>query len=300
MKKSSFTFILILCHFLCANSIEAKQNNFSDKIAKSFQTIDRCVNERNWKELYRTSCSLTQLDGSINEAWFFKGVGAFHLGEYEIANESFSNYLSLTKDSSKHKEVIAYKLKIADYFKKGGKKHLMGVQKLPRLFSSKEEALQIYEEVLQALPYDHLGGVALFHKGEMAFEAKEYKEAIEIFESVIQRFPQAPLSADSFIKIGLSYLRESLDSFPDPHNMELAVLNKNNFERSFPDHKKISVLENYLDEMQEFFAKSLFETAQFYQKRGKREASSVYYNQILKKYEKTVTAQKVRNILGKK
>lgn len=225
------------------------------------------------------------------EAFYYLGLGFFHKEDYDIANQYLSTYLKKQTALQHFREAIELKFQIADKFCNGYKKHIGGIEFLPRWMSTKDEAIEIYDEVINALPNDDLAAKALFGKGKVILEEEEYVSSIEIFQTLIRRFPKHALAPDAYVEIAKVYLVESTEKYPDADFLDLATLNMKKFRQDFPSDERLEIAENILADMQEVYAKSFYEIAQFYERTKKPHASVLYYSKIVKAFPNTKTAE---------
>ena len=223
-------------------------------------------------------------------AQYYLGVGFYHLGELEMANKQLSLYLKKQSAPKFLEEAIKYKFAIADKFQNGERKHLLGLESMPKWMPAAEEAIEIYDEVISALPHHELAIQSLFGKGELLAAEEDYKLSVETYQILIRKFNKHPLACESYIGIGKVYLTECKNEYPDPDFLDLAEINFKKFTADFPNEPRIAQAENMLIEMREIYADNLYETARFYERTKKPHASAIYYNKILAKYPKTKTA----------
>ena len=223
-------------------------------------------------------------------AQYYLGVGFYHLGELEMANKQLSLYLKKQSAQKFFEEAIKYKFAIADKFQNGERKHLLGLESMPKWMPAAEEAIEIYDEVISALPHHELAVQSLFGKGGILAAQEDYKLSVETYQALIRKFNKHPLACESYIGIGKVYLTECKNEYPDPDFLDLAEINFKKFCGDFPNEPRIIQAENMLIEMREIYADSLYETARFYERTKKPHASAIYYNKILAKYPKTKTA----------
>jgi TolA-binding protein len=233
------------------------------------------------------------------EAQFFLGVGYFHSGELDSANKKLSSYLKASVTPKHFEEAIEYKYSIAKQFQEGDKKHLLGLKIMPKWIPANEEAIEIFDEVVAALPHHELAAKALFGKASLLFQMREYKSCIEAFQTIIRRFPKHKLSPESYVSVGEVYLTQATEEFPDPDLLDLATINLRKFRSDFPSDEKIRVAESMFLEMQEVYAKSLYETGCFFEKTKRNKAAEIYYNKIIASYPDTNTARKCQEKLQK-
>jgi outer membrane protein assembly factor BamD (BamD/ComL family) len=224
------------------------------------------------------------------EAQFYLAVGFYHLGELELANKQISLYLKKYSSPKFFEEAITYKYKIAEKFQFGAKKHLLGLESMPKWMPASEEALQIYDEVITAMPHHELAVQSMFGKATILLADDDFSSSVETFHALIRKFGKHPLACESYIGIAKVYLSQCKKEFPDPDFLDLAELNFKKFKADFPNEPRVAVAEGMLKKMKEIYADDLYQTAQFFERTNKPRAASIYYNKILAKYPKTQVA----------
>ena len=258
-----------------------------------FSKLKHAVDDKKWEEVILQSNILMRNfpDSPFSaDSNYYLGIGYFHIGELERSNSQFTEYLKNQSAPTYFEESITYKFKIADSYKEGAKKHILGLEVLPKWVPAKEEALEIYEEVLVAMPHSELAAQALFGKAQLLFATKEFKASIDTYQNLIRKFSKHPLACESYIGIGKVFLTQCLKEYPDPDFLDLAKLNLKKFSADFPNEPRISIAETMLDKMNEVYAGTLYQTAQFYERTKKQSASAIYYNKIIAKYPLTKVA----------
>lgn len=263
------------------------------------------LQKKKWDELVRHATIVTKNFESTPfafEAYYYLGVGYFNQKEFEAANQAFSTYLKKQTTPKHFEEAIEYKFSIAEKFQKGAKKHVMGWRSLPKWIPAREEALAIYDEVITALPHHDLGAKALYGKGKLLLKDEDFKPSVETFQTLIRRFPKNALAASSYLAIGEVYLERCQTEYPDPDFLELAAINLRKFKQDFPGDGQIAAAETMFKKMQEIYATNLFETAQFFERTKKSQASVLYYTKVVSNYPDTecaILARKRLEVLQK-
>lgn len=258
--------------------------------------------KKNWIQVLRESKRL--ISGFpdspfVSEAYYYQGIAFFELGDYDFSNDAFTKYLRNETTPKFFEEAIEYKFKIADKFYEGAKRHFLGMKKLPRILPAKDEALDIYEEIITTLPRHDLTARSLFKKGMLLYEFSDYKLSIESFQTLIRRFPKHHLAPEGYIGIQKVYLKQSKEEFPDPDVLELAEINLDRFKLSFPGEPRIETVSKMLVEMKDHFAKDLYEIGNFYERTKKEDAAAIYYSKILAKYPKSSYSEKAQKHLAR-
>ncbi len=220
----------------------------------------------------------------LSDLYYYVGVAYFSQHDYEMANFYFSQFLEKYATPKYFEEAVVYKYLIAEQFQKGERKHLMGVEAMPRIVSAWDDAYAIYDEVIATLPRHEVAAKALFNKAEMKIEEGDSKEAIELYQTMIRRFPKHNLTPKAYLAIAKSFLQESQGNFPDKEFLEQAQLNYRKFRAEFPGEDRLVDAEAMLAQMQDRYARDLWESANYYDKKQKFQSSFLYYLSIVRNY----------------
>ncbi len=256
--------------------------------------------KEDWKEVVKQATIMIKNFPSspfYQEAFYFAAAGHFRLEDYDIADKNLSIYLRKQTALQHFREAIELKFEVAEKFREGFKKHIGGYDFLPKWLPAKEEAIKIYDEVINALPNDELAAKALFGKGGILLGEEQYNASIETYQTLIRRFPKHPLTPDAYVEIGRVYLTESKEKYPDTDFLDLASINLKKFRQDFPTDERVAVAEDLFAEMQEVYARSFYDIAQFYERTKKPHASILYYSKIVKTFPNTKTADRSKERL---
>lgn len=254
---------------------------------------------KNWVALVRHTLIVTTNFPETpfaEEANFYLGVGYFELHDFELANKQFSSYLKKQAAPKHFEKAIEYKFQIAEKFEGGARKHMMGFKSLPQWIPAKREALNLYDEVITALPNHELAAKALFGKGRLQLDEEEFTAAVESFQTLIRRFPKHPLSPQSYLMIAKTYLAQVKEEYTDPDMLDLAEINLKKYATDFPSDERIEEGRGYFLKMQELYAEKLYTIGKFYLKTKKPKAAQFYFAKVLSKFPETKIADEVRNL----
>jgi len=223
---------------------------------------------------------------------YYLGVCYYFLGHFDLADRYFTKYLDLGGIPKHFERVFDYKYLIAESYREGHKRHLLGVAGLPRVMSGKGEALKLYDEVIASLPSREIAAKALIGKAALLRKKKEYKESVEVLQTLIRRFPRHHLAAEAFLTVGEIYLQQIKIESQNPDLIALAQVNLQKFRKSFPGDDRCAQVETTIAAMQEVHAHSLFETARFYERIKRPQAAEIYYNDTIRRFPDTESARK--------
>ncbi len=220
----------------------------------------------------------------FEDALYFQAVCNYHLGEYHTSNKMLTEYLSSKFKLKFFEDSLNYKLAIANKFRDGAKKHLFDSEKFPKWASAKEDALEIYEEIIEMVPSHDLAAHAYYEKGSLLKKMRDYKTALECFQSLIKMFPKNSLAPEGYISIGEIYFAQSHSEYRNSDLMDLAQLNLEKFTQNFPRDERIEKVKHYFEEMKEIHAKGLYDIGMFYERTHKPKASVIYYVTAIEKF----------------
>lgn len=257
---------------------------------------------KDWKELILNAKNLISAYGEspfAPEAYYYKGVAYYYLEDFEMANVSFSQYLRNTSAPKFFEEAIEYKFQVAEKFYEGARRHLLGFEKLPKVLPAKEQALDIYEEIITTLPRHDLTAKALYRKGCLLNDFEDYKISVEAFHTLIRRFPKHYHASDAFLGIQRVYLNQCQKEFPDPNVLELAEINLNKFKEHFPGDPRVDDARKMLVQMEDRFAEDLFEIGSFYERTKHDDSAVIYYTSLVAQYPHSSFVRKAEKRLEK-
>jgi len=269
-------------------------------LQEHYSALMQAYEQQNWKELEKEALIISKSFPKTpygRDALYFLGVSYFNQEDFELSNKQFKEYLTQEASPKYFEEAIQYKFEIADQYRNGARKHLLGMKSMPKWAPADDEALEIYDEVISALPHNEMAARALFGKAKIQAKGEDYRASIETYQTLIRRFTKHPLAVESYIGIGEIYLEQSKAEYPDPDFLDLAELNLRKFKTSFPSEEKIEIATENLRKMQDIFANSLYETAQFYERTKKWSAAKIYYTKILASFPDSTPATQSRSRL---
>lgn len=277
-----------------------KEEMVTGSIQEHYSEALAAFENKNWKELRRQANIIRHnFSGTLfaEEVIFLMGVSFFDQGDYEWANVQFSEYLAVQTAPKHFEETIKYKFEIAEKFREGARKHLMGFKTMPKWMKASVDALSIYDEVIAAMPHHDLAAHSLYAKGNIYLRAQDFRSSIEAYQTLIRRFPKHPLAAESYVGIAEVYLTQSKAEFADPDTIDLAELNLRKFRASFPGEEKFFDAQAMFVAMQEHYAESLWETARYFERTKKPGAAKIYYHKILASYPEAPISERCRKRL---
>lgn len=309
MSKISVLIAVFLMNFAC---VEAGYTLHKGKLVKSecvpiysgqahYSLACEALNAENWDEAaFHFNIIVLNFANEpyFNEAQFYLGVAYFYEGEYEFANQAFTDYLNCKNNPRCFEDAISYKLQIANCFRCGAKRRFFGTRMLPKWAPAGALALEIYDEVITALPCHNFAAESLYAKGYMLWEEQDFRASVESFQILIRRFPKHELAPAAYLCISAVYLDLAETEFQNPDILALAEINLKKFQRDFPKDESLCEAEDAVQSIKECFAKGLWETGQFYERTHKPAASALFYASAIRQFPDTAFAAWCRHRLS--
>lgn len=221
---------------------------------------------------------------------FLIGESYFNLNHPLNANEYFSVYLNSSSSPKHFEQAITYKFYIAERFKNGERKPLFDSHKAPKWLSAKEDAIDIYDEVIATLPHSELAAKSLLGKAILQAELEDYKLSLETLDLLIRRFPKHELAPEAYLEKMNVFLMQCQGQSLDPDLLDLAEVTLRKFQITFPREPRVVEAGSKLLKMREAFANNLLETGRFFEKTKKLPAAKIYFHKIVSKYPDTPAA----------
>lgn len=274
-------------------SLEAKQQFSSQQ--EGYNQIMTSYKQKNWGELLQQCEAFVkdyQTSDFVADIHYYEGIAYFYLGDYDLANQKISYYLQNYASEKFFEEAFSYKFEIAQKFESGERLHIFGTKRMPKLVWAGEEIIAIYDEIIKTLPRHELAAKSLFRKGSILFKDGDHKEAVEVFQILIRRFPKHPLTPDAYVQIAKVYLDQSKTNFADNDLIDLSEINLRNFYHSFPQDKRLTEAQDILLSLRERYAQDIWETAQFFERRRKNKAAVFYYQKLIQQFPESTYAKK--------
>jgi len=224
------------------------------------------------------------------EARYYLGVALFEQGRMDEARKQFADYLGRDRNPKHFEEVFEYKRRIADAFASGRWSMVKGKEWTPRWRSRKNDALELYDEVIVTLPSHPLAAEALANKGSLLGDMGEYVEAIETYQVLVSRFPKHPKMPEGYLAISELYLNLCRTAKHDPDLLALAHINLRKFRHDYPTDQRVDLARAHFESMRGVYAEGLYETGRFYERKKKPSSAAVYYRAAIRDYPDTLSA----------
>jgi outer membrane protein assembly factor BamD (BamD/ComL family) len=302
MKKFVFALLVVTGSLAALEEQELIWENTGPSVQEYNSALQQALAAEDWWAVidYATMISYNfPTTPFAQEASYLMGEAYYKLNQLESSNECFTAYLNHVVSPKHFEQAIEYKFNIAEQFANGAKKRLFSSIKMPAWVPAREDCLEIYDEVIAALPHSDFAAQSLLNKARVQCDFEDFKPSIETLDILVRRFPKHDLAAEGYVEKGKVYLKQCQAQNLDPDLLDLAEVNLRKFRLAFPREPRLVESEKFLSEMQEIFAQNLFETGTFFERTKKIPASVIYYKKVVATYPKTEAAEASREKLEK-
>ncbi len=206
---------------------------------------------------------------------------------YEAENQdekAFKQYQTLLEKyprSTNSNEVLTRQFEIANRFLGGQWFKLWGCIPVP---PSMDKTSEMYEKIIKNGPYSDVGPHAQMNIGAAREKQSNYPLAVKAYERAADRYAdREKISSDAMYKAGNAYFKEARSSDYDQTVASKAIATFTDFSTLHPDDKRLADSQKKIDALRTEQARGSYDTAKFYEKRGKWSAALIYYNEVLLK-----------------
>lgn len=260
----------------------------------------KAIHEDEWEEAaFQFRIVTSNFPNTVygQEGYYYLGASYYFCGEYDLANEALTQYLKCQGNPRFFQEAIDYKFGIAEKLASGEKRRFFGTKRLPKWACGKDMAVQIYDEVIAAVPCHDIAGQALISKGWLLWSMGDYRTAIESFQLCIRRFPKHEFAPECYVLISKVYIEQSYYEFQNPDILAFAEINLARFEKDFPREERVCEVQQDVLAIKEIYARGLYDTGRFYERTKHCRAAIIYYHNAIHQFPDTCVAYLCRDRL---
>ena len=167
-------------------------------------------------------------------------------------------------------------------------------QKITTYEGNYELAGQVFEQTIKISPFGPRAPEMQYKSGEAYFKAKKYEEAITKYKKVLDNYRESEWVDEAIFKVGLSAEVKSLDTPRDQTQTEEAIKWFSEYLKKYPKGDKAKEVKERLDNLLDKKARKIYETGEYYEKRGEKESALIYYRRLLREFPETSWADKSR------
>lgn len=223
-------------------------------------------------------------------------------GNLTRAFDAYQDLLKKYPNSPDFERAVAAQIEIANSMLEGRRINFLGITFTP----GKERTQKMYEEILANAPYSKQAPIVQFNLGVAYERQNKFKEAIQAYQAVIDRYPDSDVADDALYQIG--YVNYRIGSSGRSQDLSALITAKETFEDfliEHPNSEKAAQAKETLALIGAREAGDLLAIARFYERQRDFRAAAIYYNDIIRRQPNTEDAkiaaarvQEMRNQYG--
>ena len=220
---------------------------------------------------------------SAPDAQYYAGLSYQKAGKYYPA---FVNYQKVVDDypfTDRIAEIVKAQYEIGEIFFNKHSGTLLGVE----IMTDVERSIEIFAKVIGNMPYSDIADNAQYMIGLSYKKIQQYVDAVKAFEKLVQEYPKSDLVERARYEIAQCLYLSSLKAQYDQESTDEAMEEFEKYAEKTDDAKLKEEAKETVSFLKEKKAESLFNSAEFYEKRKKYRSAIIYYRKILETYPHT-------------
>ena len=227
------------------------------------------------------------------EAQFLLAQQLQNRGDLDGAFKAYQLLLEKYPQTTKFEESVADEIDIANAFLKGARVRVFGIPTFP----SMERAEEMYTSILKVSPYSKHAAITQFNLGLAREKQGKAKEAIEAYQTVLDKYPNSPACDDAQYQIGYVYQRLGMTGkSQDLSALKQSQDNYQDFLLQYPNSEKVQQAGQNMKKMVAKESTDTLRIARFYDFSKNFKAATIYYNDVIRRFPESqdATAAKTR------
>jgi len=223
-------------------------------------------------------------------ATFKMGVCYEELKNFDKAFKVYQQVLDKYPSFPQPEEVLRRQFGIArEYYE--GKRRPLWLVKL-KLFRARGAAIEYFNKIVATAPYSDLAVEAKLNAAEIQQRKKQFDEAIESYQYIIENYPKTPAAETALFQTGICYYDKALRARYDERSIALANTNFRGYLEKHPEGKYIKEVREKLMSLDQKTARGAFEVGHFYEKKKAYPSALMYYSEVLQRHPLSAWAVK--------
>ena len=214
-------------------------------------------------------------------------------GNFEAAFKEYQSLLQNYPQTKNFEEAVADQIDIANAYLKGKKVKFLGIP----LVSSMEKSEEMYAAILKVAPYSKHAAITQFNLGLALQKQGKAQEAIAAYQKVLDKYPNSAACDSAAYQVGYVYqLLGMTGQSQDLSALKEAQNNYQDFLLQYPNSEKIQQAGQNMKKMLSKESADTLRVARFYDFNKDFKASSIYYNDVIRRFPQSeeATAAKTR------
>ncbi|MFV0337071.1 MAG: outer membrane protein assembly factor BamD [Chthoniobacterales bacterium] len=212
-------------------------------------------------------------------------------GQLPRAFNDYSTYISRYPDGKHFDDAIAQQVAIANTYLDSKKTKVLGIT----VSSGYSRAQKMYSSIIESAPFSKYAPMAQFNLG-LAYEKQgKVQDAVNSYQSVLDRYPNSSVADDALYQIAYVNMRAGFgQGSQDLSALRLAENTFEDFLYQFPDSEKNAQAKANLKLINSRESGDLLSIARFYDHQKEFKAAVIYYNDIIRRQPGTEDADLAR------
>jgi outer membrane protein assembly factor BamD len=206
--------------------------------------------------------------------------------DYDKAYDAYNVYLSKYPHGEDFDPVVESMFNIAKLFLNGEKRKVFGV----KLTASMERAQQMFEGIVKSAPFSKWAPLAQFNVGETLEKQSKYPEAIQAYQTVVNKYPNDAIADNALYQVGYVRLREMREGSYDKASAQKAREAFEDFIYRYPQSEKVPQARENMKSLDTGVTKGALDVAKYYDRMKQHKAAVIYYNDVIKQQPGTPDA----------
>ncbi|MFA5499835.1 MAG: outer membrane protein assembly factor BamD [Candidatus Omnitrophota bacterium] len=215
-----------------------------------------------------------------SKAQYYVGLCYENMQKYYIAFENYQKAIDNFPHLSNTDEVLAREYAIGNIYLEKPSPKVLGTDIMAPL----DRAVEIFKKVVENAPYGKYAEDAQFKLGEALKKSERYEEAIQAYHKLVEDYPRSKYSAQAMYEESYCAYRASLKPAYDATATDNAIKTFEKFVNKNKDTELAQKADLTMKRLKDNVAQKSFETAQFYEAQGKKEAAIIYYQDVIDSY----------------
>ena len=223
-------------------------------------------------------------------ATFKMGVCYEEVGKPDKAFKAYQQVLEKYPSFPEPEEVLRRQFAIAKDYQQGKRKALWLIK--VRLFTARGAAIEYFNRIVETAPYGELAAEAKLLAAELQQKKKNYDEAIESYQFIIEHYPRTSAADTALFQMASCYYQKALRARYDEKSISLANTNYKSYIGKYPEGKHGKEAREKLLSLDDKKAKGAFEVGRFYEKKKKFQSALMYYTEVVQRHPLSAWAVK--------
>ncbi len=198
-------------------------------------------------------------------------------GKQRDAFDEYQSLITNFRNTPNFSEAVKRQFDIAEALRTTDKKGFLGVGAAVQ----PSKLIEMFQKISASAPFTEYAPKSLLNVGHVRTEIGETAEAIQAYQSVVDKFPDTEYASDAQYRIfKLRGVKAEKSNSPveDRAQVEagLDFVNRN------PEDQRADEIKSNLQEIEERSMEKLYNTGLFYEKSGKPDSARVYFREVVK------------------